>query len=76
MLEKLRQWFAARSAGEQRTLKFGGVAALIVLLIAVLVPLQRSVSAASARVAALGEPAACGRRRHAGGDGRVAGRRR
>jgi type II secretory pathway component PulM len=53
MLDKLRQWFAARSAGEQRTLRLGGIAALIVLLIAALVPLQRSVSAASARVATL-----------------------
>lgn len=53
MLEKLRQWFAARSAEEQRTLKLGGVAALIVLLIAALVPLQRSVSATSAHVATL-----------------------
>jgi len=53
MMEKLHQWFAARSAEEQRTLKLGGGAALIVLLIGVLVPLQRGVSAASIRVATL-----------------------
>jgi len=52
-MEKLRQWFAARSAEEQRTLRIGGIVALIVLLLGVLVPLQRSVSAASTRVATL-----------------------
>jgi type II secretory pathway component PulM len=53
MLEKLRQWFAARTAEERRTLKAGGVAALIVLLIGLLVPLHRSVAAVSTRVATL-----------------------
>ena len=52
-MEKLRQWFAARSADEQRTLRIGGIVALIVLLLGALVPLQRSVSAASTRVATL-----------------------
>jgi type II secretory pathway component PulM len=53
MLEPLRRWFAARSPEEQRTLRLGGSVALLVVLLGVLVPLHRSVSAASARVATL-----------------------
>jgi len=53
MLESLRQWFVARTPEEQRTLRLGGVVALLVLLLGVLVPLHRSVSAAATRVASL-----------------------
>lgn len=53
MLEKLRQWFAARSAQEQRTLWLGGSAALVVLLLGVLVPLHNSVVARVAHVTAM-----------------------
>jgi general secretion pathway protein M len=55
LLEKLRQWFAARSAAEQRTLRIGGIAAAIVLLLGLLVPLQRGVNARAERVTALRE---------------------
>jgi type II secretory pathway component PulM len=55
MLETMRQWFAARSAEEQRTLRLGGIAASLLLVIGVLVPLQRSVWATSARVTTLRE---------------------
>lgn len=53
MLEPLQHWFAARTPEEQRTLKLGTIIAFVVLLLGVLVPLHRSVSAASTRVATL-----------------------
>jgi general secretion pathway protein M len=53
LLERLRQWYAARGAQEQRTLRIGAIAVALVLLLGVLVPLQRGVSARAARVEAL-----------------------
>jgi type II secretory pathway component PulM len=53
MLSKLRQWFEARSAEEQRTLRLGAAGAALLLVIGVLVPLQREVSALTARVGTL-----------------------
>jgi type II secretory pathway component PulM len=53
MLARLGQWFAARSAQEQRSLRLGGVAALLVLLIGALLPLHGSIASRSARVTAM-----------------------
>lgn len=53
LLERLQQWFAARSAAERRTLRIGGVAAALVLLVGTLVPLHRVIEARAARVETL-----------------------
>ena len=53
LLERLQQWYAARGAAEQRTLRIGGIAAALVLLVGTLVPLHRGVEARATRVAAL-----------------------
>lgn len=53
LLDSLRLWYAGRNAQEQRTLRLGAVAAALLLLVGVLVPLQRGVSARAARVETL-----------------------
>ncbi|MCC7461475.1 MAG: type II secretion system protein M [Gammaproteobacteria bacterium] len=50
---RLREWLAARSARERRTLRLGAMAAVAVLLLGLLVPLQRGVTARAERVSTL-----------------------
>ncbi len=49
-LAALRQWYEAREPREQRILLVGGVLAALILLIGALLPLNRAVIAAQARV--------------------------
>jgi len=47
----LSGWYARQSEKDQRVLRWGGIAALAIVLAMVLLPLQRSLSQARARVA-------------------------
>ena len=53
LVHKLRQWLAARSPEERRTLMIGGGVGALVLLVGGLVPLQRAVNARADRVSTL-----------------------
>lgn len=48
----LLAWYQKQSERDQRVLRFGAAAVLVILCLAVLLPLQRSLSAARARLAA------------------------
>lgn len=50
-LQQLRDWHGNLAPREQRIVMFGGIAAVVVLLIAVILPLHRSVSALDSRLA-------------------------
>lgn len=50
MIERVQQFYDRLSVRDQRALLLGAVAALVLLVIAVLMPLQSGVSAAAARV--------------------------
>lgn len=50
MIGKLQQWYEAREPREQRILLSGGIAAVIILIVGALLPLQRAVDGAAARV--------------------------
>ncbi|MEO8308208.1 MAG: type II secretion system protein M [Pseudomonadota bacterium] len=47
---ELLRWFESLAPRDQRMLRVGGIAAAVIVLVGVLVPLQRMVSAASKRV--------------------------
>jgi type II secretory pathway component PulM len=47
----LSDWYARQSEKDQRVLRWGGIAALVIVLAMVLLPLQRSLSQARVRVA-------------------------
>jgi general secretion pathway protein M len=47
----LSDWYARQSEKDQRVLRWGGIAALVIVLAMVLLPLQRNLSQARARVA-------------------------
>lgn len=51
-LDTLRNWFEAQSARDQLVLRWGAVIAGVILLVAVLWPLQRNLMQARSRVAA------------------------
>jgi general secretion pathway protein M len=48
----LQSWYAARAPREQLILRWGAVAALLLLVLAIVLPLQRSVGAANSRIEA------------------------
>lgn len=50
--QAFRQWYAARAPREQAILRWGGVAALGLLVLAIVLPLQRSVGATQSRIEA------------------------
>jgi type II secretory pathway component PulM len=51
IVERIQDWYASRESREQRILRFGGIAAALLLLIAILAPLQRSTAALEKRIA-------------------------
>ena len=51
-LDALRNWYERQSSRDQLVLRWGVVAAVLILLVAVLLPLQRSVTQARRQVAA------------------------
>jgi general secretion pathway protein M len=47
---ELQQWLGSLSPRDQRILRFGGLAAIVIVLVALLLPLQRALSGAESRV--------------------------